>query len=134
MNLNETGINGWNCFHHAAYKGKIEIMRFLNSKNSELKNHRDNTQKTAFNVACFSNVESVKFLIEEMKININQNNGQFGRNCFRDAASRGKTKILKYLKSINPDLKYVQNDNHQIALANFTDRKTIEFLTEFLNF
>ena len=114
VNINETlgrgpRRRGRNYFFYATSEQKIEVMRFLHSKNPELKNYRDEYQDTALTYACrYLNLKTVKILIEEMKMNISET-GRNGSDCFMSAVFNQKNKTLRYLDSIDPNLKYAQN-------------------------
>ena len=138
QNINETGEYGRNGFLYAAHGEKIETMKYLNSKSPDLKKYRERErdrygEETALTSACWaSDIETVQFLIEEMKININEAGGH-GRNCFHKAASAKNIETMRFLNSRNPDLKNYR-DKHQdtaLTLACWeSDIKTVQFMVE----
>ena len=137
ININEIGIFGRNCFLNAVYGSKIKTMRFLNSKNPQLKNARDDYQENALTLACgFADLKTVKFLVEEMHFGLNVI-GAYGRNCFQSAMFNTnfnrKIEIMRYLDSKDPDLKNVRDEQHDTALnmaCGFSDLETVKFLIE----
>ena len=58
MNATETGFNGRNCFHYAAGGGKIETLKYLNSKFPELKNGLDDDGRRALELASDEGVKN----------------------------------------------------------------------------
>ena len=133
LDINEIDLRGRNCFLIAAERGKIKIMRYLNFRNSELKNSKDNDYETALTLAVrFADFETVKFLIEEIEIDINQT-GRNGRNCFLEAAYEKKNDIMRYLNSRNSGLKNAKDDYNNTALTlavHSADTATVQFLIE----
>ena len=80
--LNEAGSDRRNCFIKATYSGKIEIMRFLNLKNPDLKKYRDDNQETAFSLACWnSNFKRVIFMVNRASLCTIQHNTTVLENC-----------------------------------------------------
>ena len=143
VNIHMTGTayenKGQNCFLVAAYRGEIEIMRYLNSKNSELKKKRDSSRNTALTLASTNaDLETVKFLVEEMKMNVRAV-GEFGRNCFLTAASVGRIEIMRYLNSIDDSLKYHRDNYNETAWSlakskvSWDKEEIVEFFSKELN-
>ena len=77
-------------------------------------------------------MDTVVFLVEEMMLNLAEV-GFVGRNSFLCAASGGQIKILGYIDSIGPSLRFDRDYNQYTALilaAYFSDKETVKYLIE----
>jgi len=119
-------IEGQNCFHVGAasdlrpytvdYGGLKEIqyeifniLNYLNSINSELKNVKDSFENNALHVATsIGNTKMVKFLIEELGMDVTET-GYEGRNCFLSAVISGNLETVVYLNERHPNFMHDQN-------------------------
>ena len=116
MNVYEKGQNGRNCFLQAAIGDKYEILRYLSTNYPKVKNGRDYRGNNGLHLAAiFADTRTVKLLVEEIRMNM-KITGKLGGNCLLLAAEAGQLKTVKYLDSINPNLKWQQNDEGQNAL------------------
>jgi ankyrin repeat protein len=117
MSVKEGGYRGRNCFLRAAENEKHETMRYLHKYiDKSLCNARDEDGNTALTLACFFGLEeTVKLLIEELKIDINAN-ATNGRNCFLSAVSGGNIEVMGYLHSVDKNLCKGKDDNGNTAL------------------
>ena len=69
IQLNQTGPFGRNCFLSAAAGGKIEIMKYLNFQNSNLKTSKDWHNNTALSLALLGTKwNTIQFLLTELKL------------------------------------------------------------------
>merc|ERR1711976_879351 len=98
-------------------------MEYLDSLDPELKNDKDHKGNTALTLAARkADVATVKFLIETYNMKPQET-----------GSSGGKIEIMKYLDSVDPDLKNDKDDKEETALtlaASFADLSTVKFLIE----
>jgi ankyrin repeat protein len=136
LTISAVGFNGRNSFLRAASRGKIETLRYLNSKDPNLKHARDDNRDTALTLASqFANTETVQVLVEDMGLNISDVNFH-GRNSFLVAVAGRKIETLLYLNSKDPNLKnaYDKYGNSASDLASqYANNETVQLLASLLN-
>lgn len=142
ISLNSLGPNlcsgyavGQHAFLLAAETGNVEVMRFLDKLDSELKNAKNDDGDTALTLAAWkADKKTVQFLIETLNMNP-QEKGHNGRNAFLRALSSSNFEVMKYLDDLDLKLKYKKDKdgNNALTLAvwvNLDILKTVKFLVE----
>ena len=119
-----------NSFIRAAFNGNIDILEYLNDQDPELKKSVDSNGDTALIMAAeFADLDTVKFLVEDIKVDIRET-GFLNSNCFLRAASNGKIDTLRYLNqkdgklnTLRPITDFIRNRNFKILkmARNFED-------------
>lgn len=102
---------GYNCFHNVLMNNtNVSIIKKLFEHYYERNNHTDNDGNDYLLTACrWNNVAIVKYLVEDIKLDINVKNNQ-GLNCFHVAISNDDTQCVQYIISctnVNLSLKEV---------------------------
>merc|ERR1711881_219383 len=115
----------------AAIGGKTDTLKYLISIDSNLKNHKDNYNASALNFAAeYADKATVKFLVETLRMDT-KNVARKGRTPFLYAVLKGKIETVKYLDSIDSDLKNARDTYGGSALtvaAEYANKATVKFL------
>merc|ERR1712110_133225 len=124
---------GRNRFLIAAFNNEIEVLRYLDSLESNLKHGRDDERNTALTLASrYASKETVQFLINDFGIDPSAL-GFVGRNSFLSAAVGSKIETLRYLNDKYPSLKNARDDESDTALtlaSEIANKATVQFLIE----
>ena len=104
-----------------------------------MKYKRDSYNNTSLTLAAaFADKQTLVFLTEELGMQ-NQINltGYSGRNIFLRAAERKDINTIRYIDSLNPDLKYSRDNDNNTALnlaAYKSNKEMVQLFIEEYNF
>merc|ERR1712110_78600 len=120
-----------NRFLIAAFNNEIEVLRYLDSLESNLKHGRDDERNTALTLASrYASKETVQILVEEMNFNVSEV-GAIDRNSLLSAARGGKDDTVRYLLSVDPSLKNTRDYEESTVLtlaSEYANKSTVQFL------
>ncbi|EAY05670.1 hypothetical protein TVAG_216460 [Trichomonas vaginalis G3] len=101
---------------YSAYKGNGKLVRYLVEGGCNLNAVNNNGNNAVIVAAGFSDVETVKFLIES-GLDKNSRSEKFGLYPITNACWGGNVDIIKYLLSIGCDVNSVDNDKKSCLLT-----------------
>ena len=118
-------------FFNAVDSGDNDEIKRLYSIDNQLCEERDENGDTVLTLASgFGKTETVKLLIEDLKVNINSFSLN-GQNCFLRAAHEGKHNTMRYLHSVDLNLCKATDREGNTALilaSKFGLKETVELM------
>ena len=129
LNISDKGLIGKNVFllavqnHDKEIEAKkknsqINLLRYIDGLDPELKNTVDDNNNTALSIASsFADERTIKLLIEEFSMNVTTSLGFANRNSFLSAAFFGNVEVMRYLYSVDKEFVNSRDDGLSTALT-----------------